>query len=133
MARNARNLDNRRLGKQRIEAIQILRTLLGVSSQGWKNHPIVKMWRGYEPYLLKVYLKAIMDEWASRGFCNDKCKDHVAALTPLVPGEPVPPPWIDEAFIRSHRSNLIRKDAAFYGPLFPCVPGDLPYDWRVQE
>ncbi len=131
MERNARNLDNRRLGKQRIEAIQILRTLLGISSQGWKHHPIVKMWRGYEPYLLKVYLKAIMGEWAARGYCNEKCTNHVNELLPLVPGEPVAPPWIDEPFMRSHRSNLVRKDPGFYRPRFPDIPADLPYDWRA--
>ena len=40
-------LDYRRLGKQRIEAFQILRCLEGLTS-GWKNHPAVKMWRGHE-------------------------------------------------------------------------------------
>ena len=131
MASSARNLDDRRLGKQRVEAIQILRTLLGMSSQGWRNHPIVKMWRGHETYLLKVYLKAILDEWVARGFRNDKCAAHYDDLVARVPGEPIAPPWIDEALIRSHRSNLVRKDPAFYGPRFPGVPGNLPYDWRA--
>jgi hypothetical protein len=36
---------------------------------------------------------------------------------------------------RSHQSNLIRKDPAFYGPLFPGVPDDLDYVWprSVEE
>lgn len=40
----ARVLDNKRLGKQRVEAIQILNVLLGVTqTKGWRNHPAVKM------------------------------------------------------------------------------------------
>jgi hypothetical protein len=41
----AATLDNRRLGKQRLEAYQILRTLRGLSP-GWSHHPAVAMWRG---------------------------------------------------------------------------------------
>jgi hypothetical protein len=40
--RNADALDIRRLGKQRVEGLQILRCLSGLST-GWRNHPIVKM------------------------------------------------------------------------------------------
>jgi hypothetical protein len=42
------------------------------------------------------------------------------------------PPWLgDEALHRSHQSNLIRKDPAFYAPLFPGIPADLPYIWPM--
>ena len=43
-------LDNKRLGKQRVETLQILRALTGYYNQSgaWLNHPAVKMWRGYE-------------------------------------------------------------------------------------
>jgi hypothetical protein len=129
MKENARNLDRQRLGKQRIEAIQILRTLLGISSQGWRNHPIVKMWRGHESYLLKVYLRSILDEWGKRGYRNEKCETHYAELLPLVKEEIVKPPWITGDLIRSHQSNLIRKLPSHYTLLFPGVPSDLPYLW----
>jgi hypothetical protein len=42
----ARVLDSRRLGKQRVEALQILRALL-VPEYGWRHHPAVLMWKGY--------------------------------------------------------------------------------------
>lgn len=43
---------------------------------------------------------------------------------------PTTPPWLgDEAFHRSHQSNLLRKLPEHYGPLFPGVPDDLPYVW----
>jgi hypothetical protein len=35
----------------------------------------------------------------------------------------------DEPFHRSHRSALVRKDPAYYRPLFPDVPDDLEYVW----
>ena len=44
---SARCLDRKRLGRQRVECLQILRTLRGVST-GWRNHPAVKMWQGCE-------------------------------------------------------------------------------------
>ena len=39
----ASQLDNKRLGKQRVEAYQIIRALTG-ESQGWIHHPATKMW-----------------------------------------------------------------------------------------
>lgn len=45
-------LDNKRLNKQILECDQILNALAPGSTSGWRNHPAVKMWRGYEPALL---------------------------------------------------------------------------------
>jgi hypothetical protein len=48
-------LDSKRLGKQRVEAFQILNILLNrTKTSGWRNHPAVKMWKGHEN-ALKVY------------------------------------------------------------------------------
>jgi len=45
-------LDYRRLGKQRVEARQILNILLeNRKNGGWVNHPCTKMWRGYHDAL----------------------------------------------------------------------------------
>jgi hypothetical protein len=41
------------------------------------------------------------------------------------------PSWLDDSLCLTHQSNLIRKDPAFYGPLFPGVPNNLPYVWPV--
>lgn len=44
------------------------------------------------------------------------------------------PPWLgDEAFHRSHRSALLRKDPDHYRPLFSDVPDDLPYVWPASD
>ena len=43
-------LDDKRLGKQRVETSQILRALTWPRF-AWKNHPAVRMWRGFVPGL----------------------------------------------------------------------------------
>lgn len=118
-------LDYRRLGKQRVETLQILRTLTG-ESEGWGNHPAVRMWRGYES-ALALYGLVICAEWVNvRGY-RDTCAARIAEFAR---GPARLPEWIgDTDFHRSHASNLIRKDADFYGPRFPGVPSDLPYIW----
>ena len=41
-------LDRLRLGKQRVEAYQILNILLNrTKTKEWRNHPAVKMWEGH--------------------------------------------------------------------------------------
>ena len=118
--KSASVLDNRRLGKQRVEAIQIARVLTGLST-GWQHHPAVKMWRGYEE-ALRYYMNLAIWTWLDRGYKNTM---KIQAV-----GQIVMPPWMgNEAFHRSHQSNLIRKDPAFYGPQFPGIPSDLPYVW----
>ena len=74
---SAKLLDNSRLGKQRVEAYQILTTNqkhLTANSDpwelkriGWRNHPAVVMWRSYEG-LLCLYGIAMCKEWKARGF-----------------------------------------------------------------
>lgn len=126
--RSAEVLDDRRLGKQRVEALQILDACLGRTS-GWATHPAVAMWRGYEEALV-LYGLQVCGAWVRRGYA-----DTVAAklAVDLPPGWRRPrrlPPWLgDPALHRSHRSALVRKDPAFYGPRFPGVPPDLPYVW----
>lgn len=117
-------LDNKRLGKQRVEAWQILRALTGEST-GWVNHPATKMWRGYENYLVK-YGAAICREWIYRGF-NDslmpKFLDHYDNFPEIRPW------WYDfEPLHVSHQSNLYRKDPVFYAR-FASVGAELPYVW----
>ena len=124
--RCAAALDSRRLGKQRVEAWQILRVLRG-QSRGWRNHPAVLMWRGYED-ALGQYLNAMSAEWERRGYAN---------MMPRYPlpevGETVMPTWLgDEALHASHRSNLLRKDPGFYGRYGWVEAPDLPYVWPVR-
>lgn len=133
---SARVLDNRRLGKQRVENLQIMIAL--VEGRGWINHPAVRMWKGYEGSLWD-YQFDICYEWSEvRGYqdtCLDKTKELVQKVISLDALNEFnsPKPWWFGAmdFHESHKSSLIRKDPGWYGELFPGVPDDLPYVWPV--
>ncbi len=141
-------LDNMRLGKQRVETLQIIQVLVrlrwnntaGViesfAPKGWRNHPAVLMWQGYES-ALAAYQDATCREWTSRGF-NDTCQRKTTGLLVAAGrdggGGLQDPPWLgDEALHRSHQSNLVRKDPEFYAPIFVGVPPDLPYVWPTAS
>jgi len=130
---SARALDSRRLGKQRVETFQLLRALT-VPGHGWRHHPAAKMWDGHLPALVSYGL-VMTDAWIAEGRA-DTVRDKILPFAPEVDGIPQDdldlPPWLgDPALHLSHRSNLIRKDAAFYRPKFGDVPDDLPYVWPV--
>ncbi len=135
MRKSASLLDRQRLGKQRVEAIQIARILVGITPDSrWRNHPAVKMWQGYEAYLVWEYLVSHVVEWAKRGYKNTKCLKHLAKLG-VATLDQLPaskPPWIDCDFIESHRSNLIAKNEMLYGMLFPNTKRGLEYLWPVK-
>ncbi len=135
-------LDQRRLGKQRVEAIQVLRGLIR-PGYGWRHHPAVKMWTGYEEALVRYGLD-VCAVWCAAGRA-DTCARTLTADLAAVRGEaPIRtqqelaaagdlPPWLgDEAVHRSHRSALVRKDPDFYRPLFGD-PDDLPYVWPASD
>lgn len=126
----AQALDNKRLGKQRVECLQILNTLTGKSS-GWRHHPAVLMWRGHER-LLASYARCMIWEWTkARGFKNTIDLSEFEK-TPLRLG--YYPAWFgDEKIIKSHMSNLLRKDPAHYGQFCWGVPDNLPYHWPVTR
>lgn len=121
----ARVLDRQRLGKQRVEVLQILRANLGLT-KGWTNHPAAKMWRGYEAGLAH-YGIAVCEEWLSRGY-KDTCIGKILELVPAAAPD-YPEWWGRQDVMVSHRSNLIRKLPEFYTPLWPEVPSDLEYVW----
>lgn len=128
---SAAALDRARLGKQRVETLQLLRANT-VPDYGWRHHPAAKMWRGYLPALV-AYGLAMTDAWTAQGR-PDNVRPQLLEFAPEVAGRGQEdlelPPWLgDEAFHLSHRSNLVRKDPEFYRPLFGGIPDDLPYIW----
>jgi hypothetical protein len=138
-ARSAAVLDPLRLGKQRVEALQVLRALT-VPGYGWRHHPAVKMWAGYEEALVRYGLE-VCRHWCAAGRA-DTCAATMSAELAEHCGTPVPrgqaelaeagelPPWLgDPEFHRSHRSALLRKDPAHYRPIFGDEPDDLEYVW----
>ena len=72
----ARTLDRKRLGKQRVEGMQILNVLAKPPNYtgAWVHHPAVKMWRGYED-ALKQYVN--IDD---RGMETPGLPEHHALL-----------------------------------------------------
>ncbi len=142
-AATAAVLDQRRLGKQRVETVQVLRGLTQ-PGYGWRHHPAVKMWAGYEEALVRYGLE-ICAVWCSVGradTCATTLSTDLAAACGLrsVRGQPELaaagdlPPWLgDPALHRSHRSALLRKDPGFYRPVFGELPDDLPYVWPASD
>ena len=130
-SKSAQCLDMKRLGKQRVETLQLLQVLNGIT-KSWINHPCTKMWRGFENALV-YYGIAICDEWLERGY-KDTCLEKISKFfnvdKPLIF-----PKWLgDENFHISHQSNLIRKKEDHYKKYFPDVPNNLEYVWpRILE
>lgn len=109
-------LDRQRLMKQRVETLQIMNVLAGLS-KGWTRHPAVLMWQGYE-YALMEYQEAICNETTSRGYedtCLLKTKNVVDSIEVSSIELPL---WLrddrQENIIITHKGNLYRKDSEFY-------------------
>lgn len=140
---SARVLDRRRLGKQRVEAIQVLRALT-VHGYGWRHHPAAAMWAGYEEALVRYGLDvcAVWCESGGADTCATTLATDLAKGTGLtavrtqekLAGADELPPWLgDTEFHRSHQSSLVRKDPDHYRRYFGDVPDDLPYVWPSSD
>lgn len=139
---SAQCLDDRRLGKQRVEAWQIYQCLSNQGSTRWKNHPAVKMWCGY-PFQILYYGICISKAWRERGFKDtmlDRFNSEFSILLRLLCSKlseddciivlDQKPKWLgDRCFHNSHRSNLLRKNPNWYSQFYWDVPNDLPYIW----
>lgn len=140
---SARALDQRRLGKQRVEAIQVLRGLTR-PGYGWRNHPAVKMWAGYEEALVRYGLD-VCAVWCEPGRADTCAPTLIADLTAAcevdrvrtqaeLAGAGELPPWLGREDLHlSHRSSLLRKDPEHYRPIFGDIPPDLGYVWPPSD
>lgn len=138
---SAQVLDVKRLGKQRVEVLQVLNSLDPEStSRGWSNHPAVRMWRGHEHALI-YYGLVICSEWIGKGYkdtCFSKILTKSGNRSSLEELESryrsatagFLPFWLgDDRFHASHRSNLLRKNPGWYGQFGWKESSDLPYFW----
>lgn len=123
----AKVLDYKRLGKQRVEAKQILDIIyfLPPKENRWKNHPAVRMWRNSDIALVGYY-NCILAEWIKRGYNNTM--QFIPQYRNVWPEDV---PWLTEELCLSHRSNLVRKNPEYYIPIFGDIPNDLKYIWPV--
>jgi len=124
-------LDYRRLGKQRVEAAQLL-TSLGVTvpglntkankKGGWLNHPARIMWIGHE-MALAHYMNVMIQEWGERGYNNNMRLIDTGSTFTM-------PTWVGNPAVHaSHRANLLRKDPGFYGKYGWQESPEIPYFW----
>lgn len=130
----AKALDVKRLGKQRVEAFQILKALRGEYNDtgAWVNHPATVMWRGHE-YELALYGLTVSVEFYERGYdgyammmkFTDLCNELQSSNRESYPW------WVNNELLRiTHQSNLMRKDDTYYS--FD-VPQNMPYVWPLPE
>jgi hypothetical protein len=129
-------LDRARLGKQRVEVKQILNTLLG-RSDGWKNHPAVKMWTGHE-LGLAMYGIAVCKEWRYRGYKDNLLPEFESIHSDLVKErgmnpDTLMPPWFgNDDFHSSHRAALLAKDFSWYKKFGWSESPVIDYVWPVS-
>lgn len=147
-------LDNKRLHKQTLEAWQCLLTNTKLDPEGnhrdpkgWYNHPVARMWRGYET-LLVSYISATYFEWRSRGFKSTllektyRTYDRAVELD-RVSTELIIPDWMSdrdyyERLCSTHRTALLCKNYDWYKQFgWAEDPGEQPptydYLWPHQD
>jgi hypothetical protein len=110
-----RVLDTTRLGKQRLEAYQLIKG-------DRPSHPAARMWRNYTTCLTYYYNMSLI-EWERRGFTNDILK------TIHIPDNIVFPPWWGGYIHRTHQANLLAKAPDYYRQFRWDVPVGLEYFW----
>ena len=123
---SAKVLDYRRLGKQRLEAYQLI-IFIEEDRESWENHPARLMWVGYTN-LLKVYLNVMIKEWISRGYKN-------TIIVPAFTGTHlVSPNWLgDERLHSSHRAALLAKNYNYYSKFEWKEKPKIDYYWPVRK
>lgn len=133
MVESLQTLDNKRLGKQRVETYQIISAITrrpkldGTPYKGWLNHPCTVMWRNYVP-ALQYYLNISITEWILRGFKNTMKFEEIETEKIVIP------PFIgNERFHSSHRANLLKKEPEFYNKYGWTENPSDPYVWMDAE
>jgi len=145
--KTAKCLDYKRLGKQRVEARQLLNILLGkTDKKGWRNHPASLMWSGYED-ALKLYHDIMIAEWISRGYKNTmelySCIDISTPITLNIlhslltvdyqnSGYFEMPKWLDDNFCSYHRGTLLFKNPEWYGQFGWTEEPKYEYLWPTK-
>ena len=105
-------LDNKRCFKNALEAYQVLRVIRGVTSKGWINHPVTKMW-AKNPNSYVEYALCFTNEWRKRGF-KTTLDDKLKGLYVLGENNDKPKWWGLELFHSSHRQTLLSKNFDHY-------------------
>lgn len=117
-------LDNARLGKQRLEAVQLIKGQ-------FPNHPAAKMWVGHK-HALAMYAAFACIHWRERGF-NDSLLPKLERAMERTRRPLVWPWWFGHpAFVRCHKSKLYYKGSPKWVGAVEFglgAPHQLPYLW----
>ena len=147
----AKNLDNLRLGKQRVECIQLISFIENTNNKGFKNHPVLIMWKEHVT-ALKVYCNFMIREFIARGFENtipiyeldetkivfyDNIFNEETGLTEIIKPQIekdsiVFPIWFNwNPLILTHQASLLKKNNNYYSKIFEHNPKffKLGYLW----
>lgn len=126
---SAKVLDNRRLGKQRVEALQILLCNKGTTPLNWQNHPATRQWKSHEDALC-LYGIAICAEWRRRGFMDNCLNEFHKRVKNF---DPPMPQWLgDDRLHSSHRAALLAKDFDHYKQFQWTEEPKIAYYWPSQ-
>ncbi len=124
--KSAEVLDDKRLGKQRIECKQVLKVILRKldlirdGRRGWVNHPIVLMYfNDGRPYIRDLigFFDACVKEWKRRGFNNLINLNDIENFLERVNGSDGTP--ITHIHEIEYRRILLIKNLKHYIKIFP--------------
>ena len=104
----AKCLDRRRLLKQEIECTQIAKANNGESG-AWKNHPVTKMYKQYETWLL--YYRACIIRYIEERYDDAQLWSDRA--------DRIRPPFLTSDFCDQHKRRLFTKAPELYPQFWP--------------
>jgi len=102
-------LDNKRLGKQRIEIKYMLEMMYGMWPE--RKHPVITMWEDYPNFLHVIYYNTVC-EWIDRG-----CKNTLPVELEFMHDDWTVPPWLED-YTYQYKALLLHKDYEFYSKEF---------------
>lgn len=143
-------LDSKRLFKQAVEAVQILSVLQRISKDpsakvGYRYHPAVLMWVGYED-MLRFYLTqclimirdTLKREGDGQAYDTKKMQQRLdqefgGSIVNMSEVSTLPFWWGSEPFHASHRASLYRKDPMFYAMFETDAFTFADYIWPIRS
>jgi hypothetical protein len=113
------------------EGLIILKALLEPDDgAGWRRHPCVRMFRGYERFFA-AYGIEICREHRRRGY-EDRCLPQYVAAWRDLPGPAREPWWWGRHVVHAQdRATLVARKPEWYGPVWPDVEPLDHVDWPV--
>jgi hypothetical protein len=143
-------LDRQRLGKQRVEGMQILQALSAPRDSknvGWLKHPATQMWKQHKAGLV-YYTYCMCNEWKRRGYDDSvtsflfamfKSEYDIAAYYYRHEVEwdemqryGTLPNWFGGRIHETHRAALLAKDFAHYSKFGWQETPIIAYYWPTD-